>query len=188
MKNIIFILFLIQVNSLYGQFILEESNINNVKTSQIESIQTGYNILTLTEFESIQVCGVDPKFIIDSKGNPTIMEKLFGTPLSKNIDPEGGFNHYKFSGFDINFSAVINPEMELSGFRISDTSGDIRIKGTSIKIGDNIDKLGYIKYNLDTNGDYSIIYSTCEGCDSLIVIDFEQTSKLVTKIYLLVLN
>lgn len=76
-------------------------------------------------------------------------------------------------------------EMEIASFKIIDTNASITIKGITIKLGDNISKLGSIKYNVRNDGNYSIDYQAFEGCDSFIVIDFDQSTKLITNIYLL---
>lgn len=188
MKKIIFILLLISTNLTYGQEVRSMIDPDETDIILQDPIQIGLNVLTLTEYLNIQVCGVTLNSIIESKGEPTSIESLFGVPTSMNIDPDGDFNHYIYPGFTIGFSAVINVEMGLSGFKIIDSNCSILIKGISLKLGDNISKLGNIKYNLDTNGDYSILFVLGENFNQFIAIDYNQTTKLITKIYFIELT
>lgn len=188
MKKTLFILLLISMNLMYGQEVKTMIDPDETDLILQDPIQIGLNVLTLTEYLNIQVCGVNLKDIIESKGEPTSIENLFGVPISMNIDPDGDFNHYTYPGFTLGFSAVINVEMGLSGFKITDSNCSILIKGISLKLGDSISKLGNVKFNLDTNGDYSILFVPVENSNQYIAIDYNQTTKLITKIYLIELT
>lgn len=191
MKKITLFLLLISTNILYSQEVktmIDPDDNTDLIFTDTNPVQFGLNVLTLTEYLNIQVCGVTLKNIIESKGEPTSIENLFGIPTSMNIDPDGDFNHYTYPGFTLGFSAVINVEMGLSGFQIVDSNCSIMVKGISLKLGDNISKLGNVKLNINTSGGYSILFVPSEDSNQYIAINYNQITKLITKIYLIELT
>ncbi|MBN1651839.1 MAG: hypothetical protein JW857_10960 [Bacteroidales bacterium] len=190
MKKTLFILLLISTNLMYSQEIktmIDPDDSTDLIFTDTNPVQIGYNVLTTSEFNNILIWETTLGSIINSRGDQTIMNSLFGNPIAVDIDNFGDFIDYKYLGVNIYFSSMFNSagEMEIASFKIINTNASITIKGINIKLGDNISKLGNIKFNLDKNGDYSILFQACEGCDSFIVIDFDQDTKLITKIYLL---
>jgi len=156
-----------------------------VLTSTVSKCQNA-NIISPSEYNNIKINNIKLIDIRNTLGKPTAVETLLGTPNSKEIDSDGDFYRYEFNGFSIGFSAIISDGTHgkpiLSGFKIINSMVNFSIKGIPISVGDNISKLGSVIYNIDTDSSKSIIYMECEGCNNFIFIEFNQSTKAVTRI------
>lgn len=143
------------------------------------------NIISSTEFDNIKIN--DKKFI-DVKstfGNLNSIENLFGVANEKNIDPDGDFFNYRFDGLSIGFSALLSQDYDkpiISKFEITTNVSNITIRGVTVTIGDNINLLGNMTINANTDGSRSVIYQFCEGCNSFLSIRFNEITSKITSI------
>jgi hypothetical protein len=155
-----------------------------VLSSSLAKCQTA-NIISQTDYNNIEINGVKLIDLKNTYGETNAIQTLFGTPVSKNIDIDGDFFNYTFKDFKIGFSALLSDDFNkpiLSKFELNGSSSEIKIQGTIIKVNDNISKLENLKFNTDRNGDKSIIYMACDGCNNFISINFNQTTNTITKI------
>lgn len=155
-----------------------------ILASSLVKCQTA-NIISQTDYDNIEINGVKLIDLKNTYGDPNDIQSLLGKPISKNIDIDRDFFNYTFKDFKIGFSSLLSNDFNkpiLSRFELNGSSVEIKIQGITIKVGDNISKLGSIKFNTDRNGDKSILYMKCDGCNNFISIDFNQTEKTITKI------
>ena len=140
------------------------------------------NVISPFDFYNIRINNVRLDDLMNSDGNPEELEKLLGIPLSKKISEYN--THFTYEGFEIGYSSAFghNGKLGLGAFEIMGNSCAFAIRNTQITIGDNIDRLGKMKFNTQTNGDKSIILSPREGNNHLIVIEFNQETFVITKI------
>ncbi len=148
--------------------------------------QPSANIITPTEYENIEINNVKLVDIKNTLGKADAVESLFGTTTSKNIDQDGDFYHYNFNGFSINFSSIISDGTHekpiISSFKITNNNIEFKIRGTIITVGDKVEKLGNVIFNTNTDNSKSILFMECDGCNNFIVIEFNQSTKVITKI------
>lgn len=153
--------------------------------SSMVSCQTA-NILTPTEFDSIKINGIDLLTIKGTFGEQNAIEGLFGASNKKIIDPDGEFTYFEFNGFTIGFSAQVSgstiDSLSIGDFDINNNNFNITIRGITVTIGDNINALGSVVFNTDIDGDKSIVYQYCNGCNSFIYINFNQDTNIITEI------
>lgn len=145
------------------------------------------NIITETEFNAIEINGIDLISIKNTLGNQNAIETLFGLAVEKIIDPDGEFTHFEYDGFSIGFSAIIsggtieNPI--LGGFKIKNNNYNITIQGVTFTVGDNISLLGDVVFNIPPNNiNKNIVYQYCDGCNNFISIRFDQSKNIITEI------
>jgi hypothetical protein len=147
------------------------------------------NIITATEYDNIKINTTKLIDIKNTLGNPNTIENLLGLTTSKEIDPDGDFYHYSFSSYKISFSSMISSgtydKPILSKFEILNNNASITIKNVTITIGDHTNTLGNVVFNTQKDNSKSIVYSTCDGCNNFIVIEFNQSTNIITKIYYL---
>mgnify|MGYP000461363317 CR=1 FL=1 len=148
-----------------------------VLTTTIVKCQTKANIITPIEFYNIKINNTTLNELNNTKGNKDLIEKLFNASINETtIDFD--YCDYTYNGFEIGFS-----NEQISGFNITNNKWSMTIKGKTIKIGDSINNLGNVIFNTQINGNKSITYSACDGCNNWITIQFNQVTKEITKIY-----
>ncbi len=140
------------------------------------------NILSDSEYQNIKINNVSIADIKKSKGKKSAVEKLLGASNSFTKDENEIYHYYKFNGLSIDFVMKGKSKPYIESFEIKDTNASLTIKDKTITVGDNISKLGTVVFMAARNGDKSILYTDCEDCDSFVNIEFDQTSKLITKI------
>lgn len=156
-------------------------------TSMVQC-QITSNIITEVEYNNIEINGIKIKDFKATEGNEVKIKNLISNPiLEKDINTgERGPSNYwfKYNGFEIAFTdhsgSPNHPGIAM--FSITNNNWSIKIKGTTVTIGDNISKLGSIIFNTKTNGDKGIIYQYCNGCNNFIYIDFDKTTNKITEI------
>jgi hypothetical protein len=143
----------------------------------ILNCQSTPNILSKSEFYNISFNEMTIQDLIESEGDLNELSVHFGEPVKSNINEKIGIKGYTFSSFRIGFREG------LSGFTVLNNKVIVNIAGKALKIGDHINVLGNeIVFNTDLNGDKSILFQFCEGCNNYISIDFDQETKLITEI------
>lgn len=157
--------------------------------TNIALCQVNSNIISKTEFNSTKINDVSIRDIRSTNGNEHLITNLnLGTIEDKRINDgsRGPLSYwYKFDGFELSFSASANSYEHpgLSMFVITNSNWVFKIKGKSVRIGDNISVLGSVNINNNLNNrTKSVIYQYCEGCNSFIYIDFNKDSNEITKI------
>ena len=140
------------------------------------------NIISESDINSIKINNVILLDLIKTKGKQAKVENLLGPVTSYKVDENQTYYYFTFKGLKIDFSLVGKNKPYIESFEVNSNETTINIKNTTITIGESIDKLDDIVFNVGRNGAKSILYSSCEDCDVFINIEFDQTSKLVSKI------
>ena len=102
-----------------------------------------------------------------------------------NTGERGPSNYwFKYNGFEIAFTdnSGTPDHPGIAMFRITNNNWNIKIKGTTISVGDNISKLGSVTINTNRDSSKSIIYQYCDGCNNFIYIDFDKTTNRIIEI------
>lgn len=149
------------------------------------------NQLTPTEFENISINGHAIKAIRATNGAQSAVQNLFGTAQSiKNPGEVDGIisRTYYYNGLELGFSSQVVTKGHFSGLRITNSAPTITIKGTTIKIGDNITKLGLVKRNDMTTGGKSVVFSPEDDETVYLAIEFDPATNVITKISYFVLT
>lgn len=140
------------------------------------------NIISESDINSIKINNAILLDLSKTKGKQAKVETLLGPVTSYKVDENETYYYFTFKGLKIDFSLVGKSKPYIESFEINSNETTINIKNTTITIGESIDKLGNIVFNVGRNGAKSILYSACEDCDVFINIEFDQTSKLISKI------
>lgn len=144
------------------------------------------NIISENEFNNIEINSNDLASINNTFGSQSEIENLFGPSTNSIIDPDGEFMYYEYNGLEIGFSSNVsgsNGLTVLSAIHITNNNYNITIQGTAITVGDNINLLGFVDINTNTDGSKSILYMYCNGCNNYISIDFNQDTNKITSIH-----
>ena len=140
------------------------------------------NIITAKEYDNIKINTTRLIDIKKTKGFGSKVISCFSAPknIVKDLDADGYVISidYFFENLEISFY-----EEELSNIDITGNKSSINIKGVTITIGDHINKLGNVIFNTQKDNSKSIIYTACEGCNNYFVIECNQVTKEITKIY-----
>ncbi len=142
------------------------------------------NYLTLSEFNNITIDGVKWKDIFRSNGDTSKMKNLFGNNLiHKTADePMPGIGFWN-NGFYFYFESVFGDSpYALVYFEIKNNSSTISIKGISITLGDNINKLGNIKINTYSDGTKWAIFTLENSDRGNLLIECNPTTNRITEI------
>lgn len=156
--------------------------------SSVAQCQMTSNIISETDFNNIKINNITLSAIRATEGKETLVQNLYAsTILEKDINTgeRGPSNYwYKYNGFEFAFtdSAGITGHPGLAMFEITRSNWSITIQGVTVRIGDNKNLLGSLTTNTNTDGNKSIVYQFCNGCNSFIYIDFDQSTNIITKI------
>ena len=137
------------------------------------------NIITSDEFDAVTINKTTLLNLKKTNGKQSKVEGLLGA--STFYEATEFFYHFKFDGLKLDFSNMENQPF-IESFEILNNKVVLTIKNIAITIGDNISKLGEVNFSKGRNGSKSILYSTCEDCDIMINIEFDQTTNIITKI------
>lgn len=145
----------------------------NLTQAQITS-----NIISKVDFYNIKINNVSLLEITKTKGNQNQFKDVFPkTIIDSTIDNDEDYYDYTFNGFMIGFS-----ENEISAFKIKNNDWSINIKGKKVTIGSDISILGNVIFNTRRNGDKSVVYQFCNGCNNFIYIEFNQKTHKILEI------
>jgi len=157
--------------------------------TSITQCQITSNIISEVEYNNIEINGIKLKDFKATEGNELKIKNLISKPiLEKDINTgERGPSNYwfKYNGFEIAFTdnSGTPDHPGIAMFRITNNNWSLKIKGKIITIGDDINKLGSVVFNIKINGDKGIIYQYCNGCNNYIGIDFNQLTNEITRVY-----
>ncbi len=135
------------------------------------------NIISETEFNNIKINNVKIGNIKTTDGILSRVTNLFPTSILQSTEqPEEDYYDYTYDGFTIGFS-----ENEISAFEITNTNWNITIQGKTVTIGSHKDELGSVILNNQTDGEKSIVYQYCDGCNNFLSL-YLDSNNLITKI------
>ncbi|RKF05117.1 hypothetical protein C8N26_0518 [Tenacibaculum lutimaris] len=137
------------------------------------------NIISNSDFNNIKINNITLSDLKKTLGKQTKIESLLGT--SNSYEDNGFYYYYKFNGLKIDFSTS-GRKPYIESFDVLNNEASFTIKGITVTVGDPISKLGTIDLSTGRNGDKSILFAECDSCDVFINIDFDQTTKKITKI------
>ena len=143
------------------------------------------NILAPYEFESISINGQSINSIWLTEGDRMGIQNLFGTATEIRVgDDTPGHSSitYDYIGFTISISEIITARGNLSGFEIKNQTATLIVNGTSITIGDNINKLGGVNINNMLTGGKSILFVSSDDPTSVLSIRYDPNTNIVTSI------
>lgn len=147
--------------------------------SSLASCQITSNIISKTEFYNIRINNIPLNDIQATEGNQQQVRDLIPSIINEALEEpeENNYYSYTYDGFDLAFE-----ENEIVVFKITKSNWNITIQGVTVAIGDNISALGSIVFSTQRNGDKTIIYQYCNGCNNFIYIDFDQQTNRITEI------
>ena len=151
--------------------------------TSVAQCQITANIITEAEYNNIEINGIKYIDLKNTLGEQNAIEALFGiaNTMEKDDDPIYGgeilYIEFYYDGLDFGFS-----EGELGAFNITNNNSNITIQGVTVTIGDNISALGNVIFNTMSNGNQSIVFQYCDGCNNFISIRFNQTTNIITEI------
>lgn len=148
------------------------------------------NQISLNEFEQIKINNNALSSIWNSKGESFSIESLFGKPLEViNHNNKSDLNSkYNYKDFSLSFSQNIPSKGNLTAIHIWGNTVDLIIKGSLINVGDNISKLGKVKFNIMPNGQKSILFSPMNDETIYLVISFDNDTNIITEVKYFVLT
>ena len=137
------------------------------------------NVISKDDINSCKINNVALSEIKSTNGKQSKVESLLGAATS--FENNGFYYYFKFNGLKLDFSTSKSKPF-IESFVILSNESSVTIKGITVTIGDSIDKLGTVSFSTGRNGNKSILFAECEECDVFINIDFDQTTKIITKI------
>ena len=112
--------------------------------------QTNYNELTTTDYYNITFKNVSISQLSTFQGSLDDLNQLFSMTFENTSnDSEGEAKTYKNDYITISYFGY-PPEMEFSGIKILNFKVPVTINGVTIRLGDNIDLLGYGSQNFNS--------------------------------------
>jgi hypothetical protein len=147
--------------------------------TSLASCQITSNIITKTDFYNIKINNSTLNDIQATKGIRQQVRDLIPAIIKNATEEpeEDNYYSYKYDGFNLAFE-----ENEIIAFKISKNNWNITIQGVTVTIGTNISALGNVVLNTQKNGNKSIIYQYCDGCNNFIYIYFDQFTNEITEI------
>ncbi|AZJ33001.1 hypothetical protein MHM83_02735 [Tenacibaculum sp. Mcav3-52] len=146
-------------------------------TAFIAKSQT--NIISNSDFDNIKINNIALTDIKKTLGKQAKVESLLGATVS--FEDNGFYYYFKFNGLKLDFSTS-GRKPYIESLDVLSNEATFTIKGITITVGDPISKLGEVALTTGRNGSKSILYAECDSCDVFININFDQTTKKITKI------
>lgn len=146
-------------------------------------------MITLEEFFNVQINGLSIRQINETKGALAKVVALLGeVEISEISDDSRGpyFANFRYNGVTYYFADYNS--RDLSGFEVTGANVTVKIQNKTIKVGDHVfQKLGNdIKLNNQKNGDKTVLFDF--GGSEFIAIEFDQNTKIIAKIFYIVLT
>jgi hypothetical protein len=153
-------------------------------TAQTSDYTLNNNVLSVDEFYNISFDGITLKSIIDTKGDPAKVESLFGMNMEKNKsnDPDYYWINFISPKISFTFDELVTSPADLDRLDVDSELVTIKIGNTVFHIGDPITMLGDVKILTRTDGSKSIVFLSEDADDQWVSIEFDQVTKLITKV------
>ncbi len=148
---------------------------------QTNSYFQDMNFISWDEFTHISFDGITLGKIMQTKGDTTKVNALFGKSMQYRKSNDPNYYWISFGNSDISFS-FDELASGLSSLEVESPKVAVKIESKIIHIGDSIDKLGNVKILTDTDGNKSIEFLSKDADDEWISIEFDQSTKKITKI------
>ena len=163
----------------------------------ITGLLTGYitkgqraiqNELTFEEWNNIKINGVTLERLGLTNGDTKEIKLLFGgIPETEDKrhehEPNPAINH-TIKGVSFGFEDQWEEGVFLlTSFEVETNQAVIEICGKTISLGQPISNLGSVKFNIRKSGGKSIIYNPVNSDGPYLVIEFNQTTKIISSIY-----
>lgn len=143
------------------------------------------NIISYDEFTGISFNGITLGQIMQTKGNPAKVNALFGTTM-QFVKSKDSTSYYwiNFGSPTISFTfdELVTSPADLSGLDVDSKLVSIKIGNAVFHIGDPITMLGDVKILTRTDGSKSIVFLSEDADDQWVSIEFDQVTKLITKV------
>ena len=157
-------------------------------TSYMAKGQGIHNELSFEEWNNIKINGVTLERIGLTNGDTEEIKLLFGgTPKTFDHRHEHEPNpaiYHRIKGVSFGFEGESEDGVFLlTSIKIRTNQAVVEICGKTISLGQPISNLGSVKFNTRTSGEKNIIYIPVKSDDPFLVIEFDQVSKIVTRIY-----
>ena len=163
----------------------------------VTGLLTGYiakgqgieNELTFEEWNNIKINGVTLERLGLTNGDTNEIKLLFGeTPKTEDKRHEHEPNpaiYHKIKGVSLGFEDIDGEGIFLLTYmNVKTNQAVIEICGKTISLGQPISNLGSVKINTYTSGKKAINYKPVNSEGPYLDIEFNQTTKIVTKISL----
>lgn len=140
--------------------------------------------LTEAQFDAISINGKTISQIQATNGTASAVQALFGNPVSQEVENQDDFiARYNYNGFYLGFSSVLpGAEGRLTKFSLNDGNALLSIKGTQIKVGDNINTLGNFSRRTSSGSTKRVIYHITGVESHYLSVRFDPSTNLVTEI------
>jgi len=148
---------------------------------QVNSYFQDMNFISWDEFTHISFNGITLGSIMQTKGDTTKVNGLFGKPVPYRKSDDPNYYWISFGNSDISFS-FDELASGLSTLEVKNPQVAVKIGSNIIHIGDSVDKLGNVKALTGTDGNKSIEFLSKDADDEWISIEFNQSTKKITKI------
>ena len=159
--------------------------VTGLLTGYIAKGQGIYNELTFDEWNNIKINRVTLERLGLTNGDAYEIKLLFGgTPetFDQRHEPEPAIYH-EIKGVSFGFGDPDEGVFLLTSFEVETNQAVIEICGKTISLEQPISNLGVVKFNIRTSGEKSIVYNPVKSDGPVLVIEFNQTTKIVTRIY-----
>ena len=160
--------------------------VTGLLTSYMAKGQGIDNELTFEDWNNIKINGVSLERIELTNGDANEIKILFGaTPETSDQrhEPEPAIYHeikgVSFAFWDTGGDGVFL----LTSFEVETKQAVIEICGKTISLWQPVSNLGVVKFNTDIYGNKGVVYTPVRSDGPFLVIDFDQTTKIVTRIY-----
>ena len=160
----------------------------------VTGLLTGYiakgqgidNELSFDEWNNIKINGVALERLGLTNGDANEIKLLFGgTPetADKSHEPIPAIYH-EIKGVSFGFEGLEDGSgvFLLTSFEVETKQAVIEICEKTISLGQPISNLGVVKFNTRTTGAKSIVYTPVRSDGPYLVIEFDQTTKIVTEV------
>lgn len=148
------------------------------------SCKAQLNELTETEFYEIEINNISLRSIFDTNADLTQMRALFGSDLLYEFENDILItkefwkpNLYYFS-FDSDIGSIYN----LSYFKIRNFSINIKVKGITVRLGDDKSLFGNDIVINTNNGDNSIVFIDQLTGSAALAFKIDKTTNKITEI------
>ena len=149
--------------------------------SQTNTYYQNKNVISWDEFTHVSFNGITLGKIMQTKGDTTKVNALFGKSMQYRKSNDPNYYWISFGNSDISFS-FDELASGMSSLEVESPKVAVKIESKIIHIGDSIDKLGNVKILTGTDGNKSIEFLSEDADDEWISIEFDQSTKKITKI------
>jgi hypothetical protein len=149
-------------------------------------------LISEADFDNIEFDGIKFIDIQQTNGNEAEIRSLFSgsnVEVKRSTDPSYNYITFRITGepgkgIRISFSERMSADdLGIDRIEITGPSSVVKVRGVTVRPGSGVSNLAPFKANTDTQGNGFILFATSPMSSNPLVVEYNKTSNIITRIF-----